>query len=390
MMIRTRAGTPCRMRPGALALAVGTGLFLHARRSMLHELRQARAVAGAAQSALLRPLPPRLAGLCLAAAQCSADQGAAVGGDLYEAVATEHGVRVVIGDVRGHGLAALGTVAAVLGSFREAAHDEAELTGVLRRLDRALARHLRTRHPERPAAGDAEDAEDFVTVLLLEIAADGALRALNCGHPWPYRLAGGKAAPVARTEPLPPLGLFPLPSDLAAENLGGFRPGQTLVLYTDGVEDARDARGRFFPLGAVLSRAARRGPVSSAAVLRAVFAPLLRHTGHRLADDAAVLVLHNDRQPADDRDPTGDREPAYRRAPTDGGGGTGSDPEGTEARDAAGARGPVDVQGPASPSPPAPARPPAPPRSVGQAAERAARLRAAVLFEGEPAARPAS
>ncbi|MYR57004.1 SpoIIE family protein phosphatase, partial [Streptomyces sp. SID625] len=96
-----------------------------------------------------------------------------------------------------------------------------DLAGVLRRLDRALARHRRDRDdPRRPAA------EDFVTVLLMEIAEDGSLRALNCGHPWPYRLSGTAAEPVSRAEPLPPLGLFPLPAALPAADLAPLRPGE--------------------------------------------------------------------------------------------------------------------------------------------------------------------
>src|SRR3954471_1817885 len=147
-------GLGARIFTGAVFFAVGTGLIVHVRRTLLRELRQARRIAGAAQSVLLRPPPPRLDGLSVAAAQLSADRGAAIGGDLYEAVATEHGVRVVMGDVRGHGLAALGTVAAVLGSFREAAHDETELARVLRRLERAHARHLRERsRADHPASG---------------------------------------------------------------------------------------------------------------------------------------------------------------------------------------------------------------------------------------------
>jgi hypothetical protein len=167
-------GLGARVASSAVFFAVGTGLIVHVRRALLRELRQARQVAGAAQSVLLRPLPPRIDGLTVAAAQMSADRGATIGGDLYEAVATEHGVRVVMGDVRGHGLAAIGTAAAVLGSFREAVHDEPELAGVLRRLDRALARHLMER-----AERDGTVAEEFVTVLLLEIG-----RALYFGAPY--------------------------------------------------------------------------------------------------------------------------------------------------------------------------------------------------------------
>ncbi|WP_371581493.1 PP2C family protein-serine/threonine phosphatase [Streptomyces sp. NBC_01314] len=286
-----RALIGARIAGGAVCLAVGTGLLLHVRQVMLREVRQAREVAGAARSLLLRPLPARIDGLATAAAQLSADRGASVGGDLYEVIATEHGVRVVMGDVRGHGLAAVGTVAAVLGSFREAVHDEAELAGVLARLDRSLARHLR----DRARTEDTEDTEDFVTVLLLEIAPDGELHALNCGHPWPYLLGVGRAAPVACADPMPPLGLFPLPAELPVTACGQLLPGEALFLHTDGVEDARDGQGRFFPLATALTRAVRAQPISPHSVLRGVFTQLLRHAGGRPKDDIAILVLRNDR-----------------------------------------------------------------------------------------------
>ncbi|WP_233518500.1 PP2C family protein-serine/threonine phosphatase, partial [Streptomyces corynorhini] len=203
-------------------------LLIRVRRRAARELGEVRAVARAAQETLIRPLPPRLDGLALAARQISASRGAEVGGDLYEAVATAHGVRVVIGDVRGHGLPAIGMVAAVLGSFREAAYDEVGLDGVLRRLDRAHQRQLRDQlgrgaAPGRADPGAAEQeclsAEEFVTLLLLEIGADAEVRALNCGHPWPYRLGRG-AARLAAGEPLPPLGTVPLPASLPPYRCG--------------------------------------------------------------------------------------------------------------------------------------------------------------------------
>ncbi|MEU9449385.1 PP2C family protein-serine/threonine phosphatase [Streptomyces sp. NPDC048277] len=290
-----------RIVTSAVFFAVGTGLILHVRRTLLRELRQVRKVAGAAQSVLLRPLPPRLAGLNVAAAQLSADRGASIGGDLYEAVATEHGVRVVMGDVRGHGLSAIGTVAAVLGSFREAAHDEPELGRVLGRLDRALARHLRERaRAEHPAGGgldpDSPVAEEFVTVLLLEITGDGELRAINCGHPWPYLLSGARVEPLSRADPLPPLGPFPLPTDLTATDCGPLHPGESLVLYTDGAEDARDREGHFFSLPEALAEAVRDRPVSPQGILRTVFTALLHHTNGHPTDDIALLVLRNERE----------------------------------------------------------------------------------------------
>ncbi|MFI6349421.1 PP2C family protein-serine/threonine phosphatase [Streptomyces sp. NPDC050560] len=366
-------------------LAVGIALMLHLRGAMLREVRRFRRVAGAAQDVLLRPLPPRVDGLAVAADRLTADRDGAIGGDLYEVVATDHGVRVVMGDVRGHGVGALATVAAVLGSFREAAHDEPDLGSVLRRLERALDRHVRQcagappdadaraavsaagaarcrvgRQPgpgdphraargapgplEGPAAcpatkatgatgaGEAAEAteaagtpeaaeaaeaagpldavegadacEEFVTVLLLEIHRDGEVTALNCGHPWPYRLRGtARPAPapphqvetVSGTEPLPPLGTVPLPAELPPMRCGRLLPGDALFLHTDGATDARDAAGRFFPLRTALTRAVADHALCPQGVIHSVRAGLLRHTGGGTDDDVALLALRNDR-----------------------------------------------------------------------------------------------
>lgn len=320
-----------------VAVVAASCLTSGRRRRLVSELEQARAVATAAQDVVLRPLPARIGGVTLAGGHLSATRGAAVGGDLYEALSTAHGVRVVIGDVRGHGVAAMGGVAAVLGSFREAAHDEAALPDVLRRLDRAWQRHQRERalaahpataaepHPagpcarpgpagtaaeDRPAppggcdeeAGCSALAEEFVTVLLLELRPDGTVTALNCGHPWPYQLSDlrtgePRARQVTPGEALPPLGLFPLPPRLAARPCARLRPGEALVLHTDGAEDARDVHGSFFPLQRALAQAARQPVIVPSDVVAEVQAGVLAHTGGRLADDVAVLVLRQDRLP---------------------------------------------------------------------------------------------
>ncbi|MCF3175342.1 SpoIIE family protein phosphatase, partial [Streptomyces sioyaensis] len=137
------------------------------------------------------------------------------------------------------------------------------------------------------------------TLLLLEVARDGSVTALNCGHPWPYRVACQAVAPVAPAEPMPPLGLFPLPEKLAAVRCGRLRPGEGLFLHTDGAADARDAAGEFFPLvqelrSSVEAAAAPCGP-SPAGVVGEVREALLRHAGGRLTDDVALLMLSNDR-----------------------------------------------------------------------------------------------
>ncbi|WP_406728391.1 PP2C family protein-serine/threonine phosphatase [Streptomyces sp. GD-15H] len=283
--------------PTALS-ALGTGLALHVGQSLLRELRRTRTIARTAQRRL-RP-PPRVDGLTVAAVRLSADRGARLGGDLYEVVATEYGVRAVIGDVRGHGLGAFPTVTTVLDGFREAAYDEPDLAGVLRRLERAMDRHLRERacaeHLSAAVAADGHEvAEEFVTVLLLEILPDGQMRALNCGHPWPHLLSGARAEPLARADPHPPLGPFPLPAELPTVPCGRLLPGDILVLHTDGAEDARDADGLFFPLPEVLAAAAREAPRTPQTVLHTVLTALTHHTGGSPQDDIALVILRNER-----------------------------------------------------------------------------------------------
>lgn len=79
------------------------------------------AVAQATQLALLPPLPPEMTGISIAARYRSATREASVGGDLYEIIPTGHGIRVIIGDVRGKGLDAVLLARHVLSAFRRSA-----------------------------------------------------------------------------------------------------------------------------------------------------------------------------------------------------------------------------------------------------------------------------
>ncbi|MFD0385260.1 PP2C family protein-serine/threonine phosphatase [Streptomyces stramineus] len=124
------------------------------------QLLQSRSVAEAAQRTLLRPPPERIGPLRTAVRYLAAAAEARVGGDLYEALATPFGTRLLIGDVRGKGLAAIETAADVLGTFREAAQVEPDLAVVARRLDAAVVRR-------RPG-------EEFVTAALVGVPASGA------------------------------------------------------------------------------------------------------------------------------------------------------------------------------------------------------------------------
>jgi sigma-B regulation protein RsbU (phosphoserine phosphatase) len=68
----------------------------------------------------------------------SASAEASIGGDFYEALETPHGVRLLVGEVRGKGLDAVRLAGVVLGSFRDAAQEHPDLTGVVAALDRSV------------------------------------------------------------------------------------------------------------------------------------------------------------------------------------------------------------------------------------------------------------
>src|SRR5439155_411661 len=138
------------------------------RRRREERLARMTAVAEAAQLALLPPLPPEVTGITIAVRYRSATREASVGGDLYEIIPTGHGIRVIIGDVRGKGLDAVLLARQVLSAFRRSAVAMPALEHVAGEVGRAIAPHL--------------GAEDFVTAALAQIAPGGELTIVNCGH----------------------------------------------------------------------------------------------------------------------------------------------------------------------------------------------------------------
>jgi len=232
-------------------------------------MRRLSRVAEVAQTAILRPPPATLGNVSLAARYVSASEESLVGGDLYETAYTPFGVRVIIGDVRGKGLDAVQLAATVLGTFREVVWDRT-LEEVARTLD------------ERVRA--EADEEEFVTVLLVEIPPRPGLRLVNCGHHPPLRLAEGGAEFLETPDATVPLGMQPSPQ----VDEHSFEPGDRLLLYTDGLIEARDRQGAFFDLIAHVD--SLRASTPQAAV-DGLLRRLDAHRPGRSADDVAVFLI---------------------------------------------------------------------------------------------------
>ncbi|QKW24665.1 serine/threonine-protein phosphatase [Kitasatospora sp. NA04385] len=257
------------------------------------ELDRVRTVSDAVQRVMMRPLPDRAGPLRIATRYLAADDEANVGGDLYAAVRTPHATRLLIGDVRGKGLAAVGDAAALLGAFRELAHQHEDPGALADALEVSYRRHL----AELAASGqdgqggpDVQDVEEnFTTALVLDLPDDRpTVRIADCGHPPPLLLAPAGVRPLPLRRTAPPLGMSALgPVERRTEEFD-FPPGSTLLLHTDGVTEARDTAGTFYPLPV---RAATLPADTPAILLDALCEDLLAHVGGRLPDDAAMVAV---------------------------------------------------------------------------------------------------
>jgi serine phosphatase RsbU (regulator of sigma subunit) len=239
------------------------------------ELADIRAVAEIAQAVLLRPAPREVPGAEVAVRYMSATAAARIGGDLYEVVTTAQHVRIILGDVQGKGVAAVRTAAMVLGAFREAAYEARDLAEIAERIEQSM----RNQAPE----------QEFVTAVLAElIPGCPVIEILNCGHPAPLLLRDGNAVPAESPDPCLPLGLASLTDEQRAPTTWPFGPGDQILFYTDGISEARDKAGAFYPLSDC-------GPIlaghDAEAALDLIKGQVISHVGHTLTDDAAMLLV---------------------------------------------------------------------------------------------------
>ncbi|MFI5659937.1 PP2C family protein-serine/threonine phosphatase [Streptomyces sp. NPDC051684] len=284
-LFETRRGYTAMLSvAGVTATGVAAAVM---RRRREAELASVRSIAEVAQRVLLRPVPRSAGPLRVAVSYTSALAEARIGGDLYEVVASPHGIRVIVGDVQGKGLAAVETAAVVLGTFREAAHEEPDLSAIGARLERSMAREA--------------NGEKFVTAILAEVRPQAEqVVFLNHGHPPPLLLREDGTVDLPEPPAFAlPLGLGMHGGDSPAPYPVEFRPGQQLLLYTDGVTEARDATGVFYPLPEQAPALLVHKDAQNA--LEDLREDVVRHAAGPLHDDAAMLLLRY-HQPWDAKD----------------------------------------------------------------------------------------
>jgi serine phosphatase RsbU (regulator of sigma subunit) len=230
----------------------------------------------------------------------AAEEESAIGGDLYAAAARgRSGARVLVGDVQGKGLAAVEVAGLLLGAFRRAARADIPLDAVPGYLDDDLREDLADLADLADEDGVARDRgqsagtnflEGFVTAVVIDVADEngGGLSIANCGHPPPLLIHDGTVEQLFPGVPGLPLGLGDLTRQTQHIDTYDMAVGDVLLLYTDGVTEARDAEGTFYPLD---DRLARWTADSPDALLEAIRDDLLHYVDARLADDIAMVAV---------------------------------------------------------------------------------------------------
>ncbi len=195
----------------------------HFLRRVERELEEARQF----QLSLLPPMGLELPGLSIAARYLACNE---LAGDIYDYVEAGAGaVAVLIADVVGHGTSAAMMTGVVKAAFRASHVDDFEPMAVVDRVKEGI----RDFDPSR-----------FVTLCCARIdPRRGEMRYVNAGHPEPIILPRG-ARPILldSTGPILSSALFDIPCEQAKAALG---PGDSLLLYTDGVTEAHGPGGMF-------------------------------------------------------------------------------------------------------------------------------------------------
>jgi PAS domain S-box-containing protein len=238
--------------------------------------RERDQIAQTLQQSLLPGALPTIEGIRLAARYRAAGRGVEVGGDFYDVFEVGGGAHAfAVGDVCGKGPKAAALMGAARHTIRTAAIQERRPSEVLRVLNTALLQRMADRW--------------FCTVAYVRArrGADGVRLTISCGgHPLPAVLrAGGEVELVGRPGTL--LGVF---ADVElSDAVVDLRPGDSLVLYTDGVTDQlRD--GEEFGLerfAEVLRDSAGRPPDE---IANAIEEAVVAYGSEEPTDDLALLV----------------------------------------------------------------------------------------------------
>ena len=246
-----------------------------------HQLGRLTVLAEIAQRAVLPVVPVHARQTDIAVRYQSATEDTVIGGDLYDCYHSRSHTRFLIGDVRGKGIGAVEQAARVIRAFRQAAAIQPELHEVAEEMSGYLVPFF--------------EEEEFVTALLVDTTSPSRPQLVNAGHPAPLLVRADGSHTFLETRSDLPLGL----GAQYSQHVFDWEPGDRLLLYTDGVSEARDRDGVFLDLASLVPLLLGE-PLDS--TLDALLAAVRAHSArHELSDDVAVMILEHTAEDQEER-----------------------------------------------------------------------------------------
>lgn len=224
-------------------------------------------------------VPPRTIGTAAVTSSAVLEPAYEVGGDAFDHSLAGTRLHLALLDAMGHDLASGGCSAVALAACRSTRRAGGGLVDIAEQIDQTLARWI----PER-----------LLTCVLANLdTANGRLDWVNCGHPAPLLIRGRRIVTGAlERTPHPPLGInspgLPAPQTHTAR----LQPGDRVLMFTDGVTEARSPTGDLFGeerLAETVVRAMADG-LPAPEALRRLIQQITLHQDQRLRDDATIVL----------------------------------------------------------------------------------------------------
>jgi serine phosphatase RsbU (regulator of sigma subunit) len=206
-----------------------------------------------------------------------------VAGDSLDYAVDADLARFAVFDGMGHGLASAQLTSLAVAAYRHARRAGMSLVDSALHVDSAVA--------------EIFDADAFATGLLGELdTVTGHFAWVSAGHLEPLVLRDGRAVRILEVAPMLPFGLgasFATADTAAAVGFEQLQPGDLLLLYTDGITEARSPEGDFFGLDRLVDLVVRNlaAGLPAPETMRRVVRALLEHQSGDLSDDATIVLV---------------------------------------------------------------------------------------------------
>jgi serine/threonine protein phosphatase PrpC len=201
-----------------------------------------------------------------------------IAGDSFDYALNGEIFHVAIIDAMGHGMEATLLSAVATSALRNARRGGKDLAATVALMDTEISKQF--------------GSDKFCTGIVGELdVSTGWWRWITCGHPPALLLRGGNVVKSLESAPNAPIGLGLLDEPVVGQER--LEPGDRLILYTDGVTEARDREGNFFGTEKLVQFAARQASSArpAAEMLRRLNHAILAHQEGELQDDATTVMV---------------------------------------------------------------------------------------------------